>query len=150
MSRSLGGNAMAHYYSSSGPQPLYLSGRIGDASEGVIEVETQLSRHAETHIVTNKAIPFPYVQSVRGLFFGPARLNAAFTHDRNATLDNTLQIVKEPYANGWFFGEFRSVLVDVDGDGQVELNGMEMYTDLGGRVVDRTPAGPQPSLAFAR
>jgi hypothetical protein len=150
MSRSLGGNAMAHYYTSRGPQPLYLSGRIGDASGGVIDVETQLTRHAETHIVTNQNVPYPFVQSVRGLFHGPARMNTAVLRDSNMPLDNLLQIVKEPYANGWFFGEFRSVLVDVDGDGQIEVNGMEMYTDLNGNVLDRTPQGPQPSLAFAR
>lgn len=150
MSRSLGGNAMAHYYTSSGPQPFYLSGRIGDASEGVIEVDTQLTRHAETNIATNPNVPYPYVQSVRGLFYGPARMNTAGLRDENAPLDNRLQIVKEPYANGWFFGEFRSVPVDVDGDGQVEINGMEMYTDLKGNVINRTPSGPQRSLEFAR
>lgn len=150
MSRSLGGNAMAHYYSSRGPQPYYLSGRIGDASEGVIFVDTQLTRHAETHIVTNKNVPYPYVQSVRGLFFGPARMNTAILHNPNMPLDNLLQIVKEPYANGWFFGEFRSAVVDVDGDGTIEVNGMEMFTDLNGDVVNRTPQGPQPSLQFAR
>lgn len=149
-SRSLGGNAMAHYYTSRGLQPLYLSGRIGDASEGVIEVETQLVRHAETHIVVNNNIGYPYVQSVRGLFFGPARMNPVVARDENAPIDNLLQIVKEPYSNGWFFGEFRSVPVDVDGDGQVEINGMEMYTDLSGKVLDRTPSGPQRSLQFAR
>jgi hypothetical protein len=52
MSRSVGANAMAHYYTSRGLQPYYLSGRIGDSSEGVMYVDTQLSRHAETHIVT--------------------------------------------------------------------------------------------------
>ncbi|MCY1021096.1 hypothetical protein [Pyxidicoccus sp. MSG2] len=150
MSRSMGGNAMAHYYSSRGPQPLYLSGRIGDASEGVVNVETQLLRHAETHIVTNPNVAYPYVQSVRGLFFGPARMNTIIARDRKVPLDNLLQIVKEPYANGWFFGEFRSVAVDVDGDDQIEINGMEMYTDLSGAVVNRTPPGPQKSSAFAR
>jgi hypothetical protein len=150
MSRSIGGNAMAHYYTSRGTQPLYLSGRIGDASEGVIEVETQLSRHAETNIVTNRNVPYPFVQSVRGLFYGPARMNTVVLRDENAPIDNLLQIVKEPYSNGWFFGEFRSVLVDADGDGQVEVNGMEMYTDLQGNVLNRTPPGPQRSLAFAR
>jgi hypothetical protein len=150
MSRSIGGNAVAHYYTSRGHQPLYLSGRIGDASEGVVEVDTQLSRHAETHIVTNPNVPYPYVQSVRGLFFGPARMNTVVLRDENVPLDNLLQIVKEPYANGWFFGEFRSVPVDVDGDGQVELNGIEMYTDLSGSVIDRTPQGPQRSIGFAR
>ena len=54
------------------------------------------------------------------------------------------------HANGFFFGEFRSVPVDVDGDGKVEINGMEMYTDLNGNVENRTPKGPQPSLEFAR
>jgi hypothetical protein len=150
MSRNLGGNVMAHYYTSRGPQPYYLSGRIGDASEGVIFVDTQLSRHAETHIVTNKNIPYPYVQSVRGLFFGPARMNTAILHNEKTPLDNLLQIVKDPYANGWFFGEFRSSLVDVDGDGTVELNGIEMYTDLNGNVVNRTPPGPQKSFERAR
>ena len=150
MSRSIGSNAMAHYYTSRGPQPYYLSGRIGDASEGVIYVDTQLSRHAETHIVTNKNVPYPYVQSVRGLFFGPARMNPAIINNPNMPLDNLLQIVKEPYANGWFFGEFRSAVVDVDGDGQIEVNGMEMYTDLSGNVINRTPEGPQKSLQFAR
>lgn len=150
MSRSLGGNAMAHYYSSSGLQPYYLSGRIADASEGVIDVETQLTRHAETNIVTKAGAPYPYVQSVRGLFHGPARMNPALAADPQTPPDNYLQIVRDPYANGWFFGEFRSVPVDVDGDDQVELNGMEMYTDLSGTVHDRTPRGPQPSLRFAR
>ncbi len=150
MSRSIGSNAMAHFYTSRGPQPYYLSGRIGDASEGVIFVDTQLSRHAETHIVTNKNVPYPYVQSVRGLFFGPARMNPAILNHPEMPLNNLLQIVKEPYANGWFFGEFRSAVVDVDGDGTIEINGMEMYTDLAGNVVNRTPEGPQASLKFAR
>jgi hypothetical protein len=147
MSRSIGGNAMAHYYMSRTPQPLYLSGRIADSSEGVIEVGTQLARVAETNIVTNDNVPYPYVQSVRGLFYGPARMNTIVTMDANAPLDNLLQIVKEPYANGWFFGEFRSVPVDVDGDGIVEINGLPMYTDLQGSVVDRTPPSTVP---FAR
>lgn len=150
MSRSIGANAMAHYYTSRGPQPYYLSGRIGDASEGVVFIETQLSRHAETHIVTKDSIPYPYVQSVRGLFFGPARMNTAILRDANVPLDNLLQIVKEPYANGWFYGEFRSAVVDMDGDGTIEINGMEMFTDQEGNVVERTPEGPQPSRAFAR
>ncbi len=150
MSRNIGGNVMAHYYTSRGMQPYYLSGRIGDASEGVIFVDTQLSRHAETHIVTNKNVPYPFVQSVRGLFFGPARMNTAILHNQNMPLDNLLQIVKDPYANGWFFGEFRSSLVDMDGDGTVELNGIEMYTDLNGNVTNRTPEGPQKSFQFAR
>lgn len=150
MSRSVGANAMAHYYTSRGPQPYYLSGRIGDASEGVVYVETQLSRHAETFIVTNKKVPYPYVQSVRGLFFGPARMNTAILNNPTMPLNNLLQIVKEPFANGWFFGEFRSAVVDMDGDGKIEVNGMEMFTDLEGNVVNRTPEGPQKSLEFAR
>lgn len=150
MSRSLGGNAMAHYYSSRGPQPYYLSGRIGDASEGVIFIDSPLTRHAETHIVTSKNVPYPYVQSLRGLFFGPARMNTAIIHHPDMPLDNLLQMVKEPYANGWFFGEFRSTLADVDGDGHIEVNGMEMFTDLNGEVLHRTPPGPQPSLQFTR
>lgn len=150
MSKSLGGNAMAHYYSSSGPQPYYLSGRIGDVSDGVVEVDSQLTRHAETHIVAKQGAPYPYVQSVRGLFYGPARMNPALAADPTLPVDNLLQIVRDPYANGWFFGEFRSVPVDVDGDDQVELNGIEMYTDLEGVVHQRTPAGPQLSLAYAR
>ena len=149
-SRNVGGNVMAHYYTSRGPQPLYLSGYIGDGSEGVVDVDTQLVRHAETHIVSGERLGYPYVQSVRGLFFGPARMNTAIATDPDAPLDNMLQIVREPYSNGWFFGEFRSVPVDVDGDGQVEINGMEMYTDTEGRVMDRTPSGPQRSLEFAR
>ena len=139
MSRSIGGNAMAHYYMSRGPQPLYLSGRIADRSEGVVEVETQLARTAETFIVTNDDVPYPYVQSVRGLFYGPSRMNTIVVDRPGAPLDNLLQIVKEPFANGWFYGEFRSVPVDVDGDGYVEINGMPMYTDLLGNVLDRTP-----------
>jgi hypothetical protein len=148
MSRAIGGNALAHYYTSSGPQPLYLSGRIADASEGVVSVDTQLSRIAETNIVANKDVPYPYVQSVRGLFYGPARMNTIVVHNSKAPLDNLLQIVKEPYANGYFFGEFRSVPVDIDGDGIVEINGLPMFTDLQGQVVDRMP--PHPPGYFAR
>lgn len=148
MSRSIGGNAMAHYYMSRGPQPLYLSGRIGDESEGVLDVETQLTRVAETNIVTNDNVPYPFVQSVRGLFYGPARMNAIVLSDPGAPLDNLLQIVKEPYANGWFFGEFRAVPVDVDGDGIVEINGLPMHSDLQGRVINRTP--PCSTLAYVR
>lgn len=150
MSRSLGGNALAHYYTSRGLQPFYLSGRIADASAGVVHADTSLVRHAETNIVTNDEVPYPFVQSVRGLFYGPANMNTIVARDAKAPLDNLLQIVKEPYANGYFFGEFRSVPVDVDGDGHVEINGMEMYTDLAGQVTERTPPGPQGSLAFAR
>jgi hypothetical protein len=142
MSRTIGGNAMAHYYTSSGPQPLYLSGRIADASEGVVAVDTQLSRVAETNIVTHQDVPFPYVQSVRGLFYGPARMNTVVAMDPKTPLNNLLQIVKEPYANGYFFGEFRSVPVDVDGDGAVEVNGLPMFTDLQGQVIDRMPLHP--------
>ena len=149
MSRSLGRNVMAHYYTSNGLQPYYLSGHISDTSEGVIDVETQLTRHAETNIVAKQGAPYPFVQSVRGLFFGPARLNPAAA-DPDGSIDNMLQIIRDPYANGWFFGEFRSVPVDVDGDGQVELNGIEMYTTLTGQVVDRSPMGPQRSNEFAR
>lgn len=148
MSRSIGGNAMAHYYMSRGPQPLYLSGRIADRSEGVVEVETQLSRTAETFVVTNDDVPYPYVQSVRGLFYGPSRMNTIVVDQPDAPFDNLLQIVKEPFANGWFYGEFRSVPVDVDGDGIVEINGMPMYTDLLGNVLDRTP--PTVHLPHAR
>jgi|GEM_PF-2793886 len=150
LSRSIGGNAYVHYYTSAGPQPLYLSGHIGDKSEGVIDVETQLSRHAETHIVTHPSIPYPFVQSVRGLFFGPSRMNTIVVDHPDTPLNNLLQIVRDPYSNGWFFGEFRSVLVDVDGDDVIELNGMEMYTNLEGTVVNRTPPGPQPSIPFVR
>jgi hypothetical protein len=150
MSRSLGSNAMAHYYSSRGPQPFYLSGIIGEASGGVIDVETQLTRHAETNIAFNERVPYPYVQSVRGLFYGPAHMNTMIARNPRLPLDSLLQIVRDPYANGWFFGEFRSVPVDVDGDGEVEINGMEMYTTPDGLVVDRRPVGRQPSFPFVR
>jgi hypothetical protein len=77
-------------------------------------------------------------------------MNPAILNNPDMPMDNLLQIVKEPYANGWFFGEFRSAVVDVDGDGQIEVNGMEMYTDLEGNVVNRTPEGPQASVKHAR
>jgi hypothetical protein len=139
MSRPVGANAMAHYYHSETPQPFYLSGRIGDESEGVVQVHSDLTRNAETHIVTNESIPFPYVQSVRGLFFGTARMNTVVVDNPSVPLDRLLQIVEGEHANGWFFGEFRSVPVDVDGDGRIELNGMPMFVDTAANVVERTP-----------
>jgi hypothetical protein len=139
MSRSLS-PTMAHYYHSNTPQPYYLSGRIGDESEGVVNnVQTNLSRTAETNLMTKENIPYPYVQSVRGLFYGPSMMNTIIKYKKDVALNRLLQIVAPPHSNGWFFGEFRSVPVDVDGDGTVELNGIEMFVDQTGAVTDRNP-----------
>lgn len=146
ISRPSGVNTITHYYESIWQHSFYLSGRSGDDSAGVIEnVPTYLRRIAETDLAQPRGVPFAYPQSVRGVFYGSVHVHPEFERGDAADLDGTMQIISTAdartasLANGWFYGTFRGVPEDVDGDGTVELNGAEMFVDTDGRVLNQRP-----------
>ena len=146
ISRQTGVNTVAHYYESIWTHSFYKSGRSGDISEGIIEnVQTHLLRVAETDLVRKDEMQFPYPQSVRGIFYGSVYMNPIIAEEKNTPLDGLLQIISmcDPQvghlANGWFYGTFRGIPEDVDSDGQVELNGVELFVDREGKILEQYP-----------
>jgi hypothetical protein len=151
ISRRSGINSVSHYYESTWMHSFYPAGRTGDDSQGVLEVGTRLYRIAETDLVTRDDLPFAYPQSVRGIFHGPVYMNPAVISDPDQPIQGMMQIVSSQsqggriLANGWFYGSFRGVPEDVDGDGAVELDGIEMLVSPGGEVLEQRPATRAPA-----
>lgn len=151
LSRQTGPNSYSHYYESDWRHKYYPSGRSGDESQGTIDVLTHLVRIAETDLRIHERSQFPFPQSTRGVFWGPIAMNTGILHEEAFKLDGALQIVSQTdaqsakFVNGWFYGSFRGILLDVDGDGVVELNGVEVFVNKEGHVLEQCPKSRVPA-----
>ena len=150
LSRMVSDNVIRHQYEASSQHDIFPSGIVGDESMGKIELATAtLQRYADTNLSFSPQSPFPYPHSVRGTFRGFVYMNPSVIDSPDKNIDGRLQILSpvDPKAghlvNGVFYGTFRGVLEDVDGDGIVELNGVEMLVDRHGNVPNRTPLSQQ-------
>jgi hypothetical protein len=152
VSRQLESNVFRHQYEGLSRHTVYPSGVIGDESGGRIESATaSIARVADTHITSREGIGFPDPHSVRGTFKGFVYANPKLAEDPEAPIDGNVQIISPMdekaghLVNGIFYGSFRGIPFDVDGDGVVELNGVEMYVSETGEVAPRarksTPQG---------
>lgn len=147
LSRQLTPHIVRHQYEGISRHPVFVSGRVGDESQGTIDHATaSLMRSADTLMGVSTDIATPFPVSVRGSFRGFTYVDPDLAENLDEPLDGRLQIISptDPEAgrlvNGTFYGTFRGVLEDVDGDGKVEVNGIEMLVDPAGNVTDRKPA----------
>lgn len=150
LSRMVSDNVIRHQYEASSKHDVFPSGIVGDESMGKIELATAtLERCADTTLSFSPNASFPYPHAVRGTFKGFVYVNPSIIDSPDRNIDGRLQILSpvDSYAghlvNGIFYGTFRGVLEDVDGDGIVELNGVEMLVDKDGNVANRTPLSQQ-------
>lgn len=144
LARRLEPNVFRHQYEGLSRHTVYRSGIVGDESKGVIEGATaSISRMADTHLTSREGVAFPYPHSVRGTFRGFVYINPELAVNPERSLDGNLQIISPmdekagSLVNGVFSGSFRGIPQDLDGDGVVELNGIEMAVTKTG-VVDKT------------
>lgn len=146
ISRLVSDNVMRHQYEGISQHDVYLSGIVGDESKGKIEnVTATVQRMADTYLANSSAQGFVYPHSVRGSFRGFVFMNPSILGDPSTQIDGLLQIISptDPNAghlvNGIFYGTFRGIPEDLDQDGLVELNGIEMQVDKTGAVLDSRP-----------
>lgn len=142
LARMVGHNVMRHQYLGSTIHTVYRSGTVGDTALGVVpDTGGTLFRAADTLISTRPNVPYPYPHAVRGTFHGFVFVNPILATEPDRSLDGLVQIVSplDPTAgelvNGIFHGTFRGIPEDVDNDGTVELNGVEMFVNESGHVL---------------
>jgi hypothetical protein len=150
LARLVSENVMRHQYEAISTHDVYPSGGVGDESQGKMGgVTASLERIAETYLSTAPKINFPYQNSVRGTFKGFVFVNPSIVDNPDQSIDGRLQIISpvDPKAghlvNGIFHGSFRGAMEDIDGDGVVELNGIEMLVEKDGSVTNRNPLAQQ-------
>lgn len=142
LSRQISRNVFRHQYEAISKHDIYISGIVGDESLGKISNATaSLARQADTHLSFKENIPFPYPHSVRGSFRGFVYMNPIIAENPDITIDGLLQIISPndsdagKLVNGIFYGTFRGIPEDIDDDGKIELNGIEVLVDERGQVI---------------
>ncbi len=146
LSRQIGDNVFRHQYEALSKHDVYPSGIVGDESMGKIEAAgASIARQADTHITVRDDVPFPYPHSVRGSFRGFVFMNPDILKNPSMPIDGLLQIITPVdekagnLVNGIFYGTFRGIPEDINNDGKVELNGIEVLIDKLGNVLDKKP-----------
>lgn len=141
LSRQIAPNVMRHQYEGRSLHTVYPSGVVEDASMGQIDgVTATLERVADTTFSQRPGVPRPIPEAVRGSFKGYVFASPRLLSEPGRPVDGLLQIISPMDANGGglvngiFHGTFRGVLEDVDGDGVVEANGVEMFVGTDGRL----------------
>lgn len=132
-----------HVYECVQHHRVFRSGKVGDESDGVIDdASVMLMRAAETTLNPNlSAGGGPFVSSVRGSFYGFAYVRPDLVVAEQNLQPGMVQLVSpsDPgsgaLANTLLYGQFRGMPRDVDGDGQVEANGIDIFVNPQGDPV---------------
>ncbi|MEU4449031.1 HEAT repeat domain-containing protein [Actinosynnema sp. NPDC050801] len=140
------GNNLEHNYLSSTLRPFYPSGVTGKGEE--IQVPVSLERVALTNLAGQgdveihgtgaradrlRAAPMPFVQSVRGRYYGWAAVNLEVAFDQGTVgageiqLSNPTDPVAGPMTNAKLYGAFRGKSGDYTGSGRLTLNSIKCH-----------------------
>ncbi|GAA1239357.1 hypothetical protein GCM10009676_25010 [Prauserella halophila] len=147
------GNNLEHNYLSETMRPFYPSGSLGQGE--VVEVPVSLGRIALTSLARNGEVSIegdgpraqrlreadmPFVQSVRGRYFGWAAVNLERAFDRGTVgagdvqLSNPTDPVAGPMTNAKLYGSFRGKAGDYTGSGKYTLNSIKCHGKPDGSI----------------
>ncbi|WP_175412693.1 HEAT repeat domain-containing protein [Streptomyces sp. TRM64462] len=147
------GKNLEHNYLSETLRPFYPSGFVGKGE--MVEVPVSLGRIALTSLAGKgevaihgdgpraqrlRAADMPFVQSVRGRYYGWAAVNLDRTFDRGTVgagdvqLSNPTDPIAGPMTNAKLYGTFRGKSGDYAGAGRYTLNSIKCHGRPDGRI----------------
>ncbi len=132
------------YFESNVRRHFFMSGKIGDPSEGVDETQIGFTRRGRWYLdhnfrVKNEAA----IRYVRGRFHGWAYVNLARVIGKsleeiivpgNGVLSTLHDPVIGPMTNVFLAGTYKGKLNDWDNDGKIDLNSLSIYSTRSGDV----------------